>query len=80
MLIGESLDYSEVMAQLMPLEEQLGRTINPTLYTPEDWIGKWTAGNSFVQRVAEQDKINLIGVNPVESKVGQQNQSGESAP
>lgn len=80
MLIGESLDYGEVMAQLMPLEEQLGRTINPTLYTPEDWIGKWTAGNSFVRRVAEQDKINLIGVNPVESKDGQQDQSGESAP
>jgi hypothetical protein len=57
MLIGESLDYSEVMEQLMPLEGQLGRTINPTLYTPEDWIGKWKAGNSFVQ----QDKINLMG-------------------
>jgi predicted nucleotidyltransferase len=64
MLIGESLDYSEVMEQLMPLEGQLGRTINPTLYTPEDWIGKWKAGNSFVQRVVQQDKINLMGQPP----------------
>ena len=65
MLIGESLDYSEVMEQLMPLEGQLGRTINPTLYTPDDWIGKWKAGNSFVQRVVQQDKINLMGGNPL---------------
>ncbi|WP_339528044.1 nucleotidyltransferase domain-containing protein [Pseudomonas mucidolens] len=79
MLIGESLDYSEVMEQLMPLEQQLGRTINPTLYTPQDWIGKWNAGNSFVRRVADQAKINLIGENPMESKDGQQDQSGEPA-
>ena len=79
MLIGQSLNYSEVMEQLMPLEEQLGRPINPTLYTPEDWIGKWNAGNSFVQRVVQQDKINLIGGNPLESTDGQQGKPGESA-
>jgi len=78
MLIGAGLHYSEVMEQLMPMEEQLGRPLNPTLYTPEDWAAKLAAGNSFVVRVAQQDKINLMGENPLELKDGQQRESGES--
>lgn len=66
MLIGENLNYSDVMERLMPVEERLGRTINPTLYTPTDWLAKKAAGNSFVLRVTEQDKINLIGGPPPE--------------
>ena len=77
MLIGEGLHYSEVMERLMPLEEQLGRVLNPTLYTPDDWAAKLAAENSFVVRVAQQDKINLMGENPLESKDGQQRESGE---
>jgi predicted nucleotidyltransferase len=77
MLIGEGLHYSEVMERLMPMEEQLGRTLNPTLYTPDDWAAKLAAQNSFVVRVAQQDKINLIGGNPLESKDGQQRKSGK---
>ncbi|WP_447651910.1 nucleotidyltransferase domain-containing protein [Pseudomonas abietaniphila] len=61
MLIGEGISYSEVMERMIPLEELLGRTINPTLYTPADWQAKLEAGNSFVVRVAEQDQIEIIG-------------------
>jgi predicted nucleotidyltransferase len=60
MLIGEGLTYSEVMECLMPVEGMLGRTINPTLYTPGDWQSKRAAGHSFVARVAEQEQINLL--------------------
>ena len=67
MLIGENLGYSDVMEHLMPVEERLGRAINPTLYTLADWQARTAAGNSFVLRVAEQDKINLIGRQPEES-------------
>lgn len=77
MLIGEGLHYSEVMERLIPVEEQLGRTLNPTLYTLDDWGAKLAAENSFVVRVAQQDKINLMGENPLESKDGQQRESGE---
>lgn len=75
MLIGEGLHYSDVMEQLMPLEEQLGRPLNPTLYTPQDWAAKWAAGNSFVERVAQQEKINLIGSNPLEAEDGKPRES-----
>ncbi|MBS1190527.1 MAG: transcriptional regulator [Rhodocyclaceae bacterium] len=67
MLIGENLSYSDVMERLMPVEECLGRAINPTLYTPADWLARKTAGNSFVLRVSEQEKINLIGSESEES-------------
>jgi predicted nucleotidyltransferase len=61
MLIGEGVSYSEVMERMIPLEEMLGRPINPTLYTPSDWKAKLATGNSFVTRVAEQEKIDIIG-------------------
>jgi len=61
----------------MPLEEQLGRPINPTLYTSDDWAAKLAAQNSFVVRVAQHEKINLIGSNPLESTDGQQREPGE---
>lgn len=64
MLIGDQLSYADVMERLMPVEERLGRTINPTLYTLADWQAKKASGNSFVLRVAEQDKIDLIGSQP----------------
>ncbi len=79
MLIGEGLHYSELMERLMPLEEQLKRPINPTLYTPQDWARKLAAQNSFVMRVMQQEKIDLSGANPLESKDGQQRESGESS-
>ena len=79
MLIGEGLHYSDVMERLMPMEEQLGRPINPTLYTPQDWAAKLAARNSFVVRVVQQEKIDLLGANPLESKDGQQRESGESS-
>ena len=72
MLIGESLSYNDLMERLLPVEESLGRTINPTLYTPADWLAKQAAGNSFVLRVAEQDKINLIGGPPPEEPANEQ--------
>lgn len=64
MLIGENLSYGDVMEHLLPIEESLGRTINPTLYTPADWQAKKAVGNNFVVRVAQQDKIDLIGRDP----------------
>lgn len=66
MLIGQNLRYADVMELLLPLEEQLGRPFNPTLYTPEDLRTKLATGNSFVERVLQQSKISIMGHNPLE--------------
>ena len=64
MLIGKNLQYAEVMTLLVPLEQTVGRTINPTLYTVEDMTTKLAAGNAFVQRVLVQPKIEVLGKAP----------------
>lgn len=64
MLIGNDLSYGSVMELLMPVEAQLSRSIHPTLYTPADWLAKKAAGNHFVLRILEQDKILLTGHEP----------------
>ncbi len=71
MLIGENLGYGDVVERLLPVEERLGRSINPTIYTPADWLAKNAAGNSFVLRVTEQDKIDVIGGPPPGKQVQQ---------
>ena len=72
MLIGEGLDYHDLMERLLPVEEQLGRSINPTLYTLSTWQERKQAGNSFVIRVEQQEKIDLIGHNPEQVAHGSQ--------
>ena len=59
MLVGEKLSYSGVMGLLDNAEQQLARTINPTLFTPEEFEKRITAGQSFLTRVMEQPKLWL---------------------
>ena len=61
MLIGKDLSYGAVVELLLPLEESLQRTINPTLFEKEEFLDKLDANNSFVVRVMEQPKIMIKG-------------------
>lgn len=66
MLIGRDLAYGQVMENLMNAEQQLGKTINPTIYTAEDFMAKRLAANHFLTRVLEQPRIEIIGKLPPE--------------
>lgn len=61
MLIGNDLSYGLVVELLMPLEETLQRSINPTIYDSKDFLAKLGSDNSFVTRVMEQPKIMIKG-------------------
>jgi predicted nucleotidyltransferase len=61
MIIGNELNYGLVMEALMPLEDSLQRTINPTIYEMKDFIVKLKEGNSFITRVMDQPKIMIKG-------------------
>jgi len=61
MIIGNELNYGLVMEALMPLEDSLQRTINPTIYEVKDFIVKLKEGNSFITRVMDQPKIMIKG-------------------
>ena len=63
MLIGTDLNYSDIMDSLIPVEETLQRTINPTIYDRIDFVSKLKEGNSFITRVIDQPIIMIKGVN-----------------
>lgn len=61
MLVSDTLGYAELMAALDPLEGQLGRPVNPTLYTHDELKDRLRKGNAFLRRVLEQPKVWVIG-------------------
>ncbi len=61
MLIGNNLNYGDVMDLLIPVEGKLGRPINPTIYSVRDFRKKLDQENVFLTRVMKQKKIIVMG-------------------
>lgn len=57
LLVGDDLSYEQVMTLLEYAEQQLGRTINPTLYDPQEYKTRMEAKQSFITRVMAQPKL-----------------------
>ena len=70
MLVGSNLPLGKVLELLVPLEAQLGRKINPTCYTPEEFRRRREDADSFVNRVLAQPLIPLIGEAPEPARAG----------
>ncbi len=63
MVIGSMASNTQLLAALQPAQQQLGRSINPTLYTPEEWRHRIDEGKSFAVRILDQPKIFVKGAN-----------------
>lgn len=61
MLVGTDLLLSNVLACLEPAEAQLGRKINPTCFTSQEFERRRSEPDSFVNRVLAQPTLTLIG-------------------
>jgi predicted nucleotidyltransferase len=61
MLVSDSLSYGEVFGALERAAKQLGRPVNPTVYTAAEFAKRTSGENAFVTRVLEQPKIWIIG-------------------
>ncbi len=61
MLIGNKLNYGEVMNLLIPVEGKLGRPVNPSIYTAKQIRDKLKSKNSFISRLIKQDKLWIKG-------------------
>ena len=60
MVIGDvSLD--EMLMQLATAERDLGRSINPTVFSLKEFKSKLKAGNHFLKSVMRGEKVLLIG-------------------
>jgi predicted nucleotidyltransferase len=60
MLVGFDLTLAEVLQQLQPAEEALGRKVNPTCYTLQEFEQRRADPGSFVNQVLAQPTINLL--------------------
>lgn len=61
MLVSEDLAYSHLYAHLEAVSSRLGRTVNPTIYTPQELARRVKGKDAFVTRVLAQPKLWLIG-------------------
>jgi predicted nucleotidyltransferase len=61
MILSDTLTYADIVGALHPVIEQLGREVNPTLYSRAELARRIKQGNAFVTRVLEQPKLWLMG-------------------
>lgn len=61
MVISDTLTYADIFTAVHPVEQRLGRTINPTVVSRQDWDRKRNTPDAFARRVADAPKIILIG-------------------
>ena len=60
MLVGVDLTLAEVLEHLQAAEQALGRKINPTCYTLQEFMQRRADADSFVSRVLGQPIIDLL--------------------
>lgn len=60
MVIGR-LSFGEVVSALHPVQDTLGREINPTVYVEAEFKAKLAAGHHFLKTVLAGEKIFLVG-------------------
>jgi len=61
MVVSDRLTYADVFEALETVTAELGRTINPTVYSRRELAKRRREGNSFVTRVLAQPKLWIIG-------------------
>ena len=75
MIIGTA-SLAAALKALQPAMEALRRTVNPTVYSPDEFASKAQRGHAFVQRVIAEPKIYLVGGM---HELGQSGQDREAA-
>ena len=61
MIISETLTYAETYSALETATSRILRTVNPTLYSCEEFRQMLQNDNAFIRRVMDQPKLWIIG-------------------
>lgn len=61
LVVTDTLTYADVYSALAAAERTLGRTINPTVFTQEEWKKKRRRQDSFAARITAQPRLLVIG-------------------
>jgi predicted nucleotidyltransferase len=60
-LIVGDLTFADTVEKLAPVQKILGREINPTVFSPDEFQDKLKKGHHFLNSVLKNDLIYLIG-------------------
>lgn len=60
MVISNDLEYADLFAALQPLEARIGRPINPSVLSLDDWKKKRRT-KGFAARIGEQPRLFVMG-------------------
>jgi predicted nucleotidyltransferase len=61
MVISDTLTYADLFSALEAASGQLGRSVNPTVYSTQELTKRRQGDNAFIQRVWSQPKLWVIG-------------------
>jgi predicted nucleotidyltransferase len=78
MVVGR-LSFEALVAAVYPCQAELGREINPNLFTPEEFGRKMKEANSFVAQVMEKPKLMVLGREDDIGESGQSQKAGSAA-
>jgi predicted nucleotidyltransferase len=60
MIVADTLSLEDLFAAFAPLETTLGRRVNPTLYTPNEFKKRKSTRNPFLTKVLDRPRIQLM--------------------
>lgn len=61
MVVSDSVEYGDLFLALQTAVQQLGREVNPTIFTRKDLMRRLAGKEAFLTRVMAQPKVWLIG-------------------
>lgn len=61
LVVSETLTHSDLFATLESASAQLGRRVNPTVYSQRELVKRSRENNAFISRVLGQPRLWLIG-------------------
>jgi predicted nucleotidyltransferase len=61
MVVSDSLSYADLFTVLEEATSRLGRPVNPTVYSRQEFDKRVRADNAFIKRVLAQPKLWVIG-------------------
>ena len=60
MIIGEP-GFSEVVGVLYPVQNSLGREINPKIFHRKEWVQRRDSGDAFIKEVLSKPRMDVMG-------------------
>jgi predicted nucleotidyltransferase len=61
MVVSDKLSHGDLYAALERISRQVGRMVNPTVYSTAEFEERRREGNAFISRVIAQPRIWIVG-------------------